>query len=77
VSDRLFASIVPEGVGRGLTDYEALSLLLEARAIGRCEVSRDAYDRREITVEADGYNGFFTVFKFDSDGKLTSMGAWE
>ena len=30
-----------------------------------------------MTVEADGYCGFYTVFGFNKDGKLIRMGAWE
>ena len=43
----------------------------------------DIQDAVIITVEQEdcngigGYDGFYTNFEFDKDGKFISMGAWE
>ncbi len=48
----------------------------------RCGVVYESNDSM-ITVSADagpaneGYGGFYTVFRFDADGKLLNMGAFE
>ncbi len=43
-------------------------------------VTHEGYDRilcSEGKAKIDGYNGFYTTFEFDENGKFKEMGAWE
>lgn len=33
--------------------------------------------QRDVRGTVDGYNGMYTLFNFDFDGKFIRMGAWE
>lgn len=37
----------------------------------------EEYDGYPSCDKIDGYNGFYTSFEFDEDGKFLSVGAWE
>lgn len=66
------------------TDKDKLkALLTEFGVTFKEDLNNCARDEFNIIVEKDdnpkivGYNGFFTDFTFDAEGKFIEMGAWE
>ena len=67
-----------KGKGIDMTDKEKLVALLtefgvEWRAKGQ-HIKCGGYNHYKKII---GFNGFYTEFEFDIDGKFLQMGAWE
>lgn len=67
-----------------MTDIEKLKVLFDEFGIGystgKCPSNslwHTALSCEEGHNKIDGYNGFFTDFAFDKNGKFIEMGAWE
>lgn len=68
-----------------MTDKEKLETLFTEFGVG-CVSDPDYIQRKdgrsvilceESAGKIGGYNGFYTLFEFDKNGKFIEMGAWE
>ena len=73
-----------------MTDLENLEALLESWGVPHKTYDDSCCDDAKQTVKVggythqhdprktvSGYNGMFTLFDFDAEGKFICMGAWE